>query len=76
MADLVRDDIGLREIPGCAEPLMQLAVEGHVEVDLLVERAVEGPRCRARAAALGLHRLVEQHEPGCLVVNAVGGQQL
>ncbi len=45
MTDLVRDDVRLREIARRLEALLQLVVEHHIDVDLLVERAVERPRC-------------------------------
>ena len=54
MADLVRDDIGLRELARRVEALRKLAEELGVEVDVLVGRAVERPHCGLRRAASGL----------------------
>ncbi|MNT69906.1 hypothetical protein D3C72_2082510 [compost metagenome] len=41
VADFVGDDIGLGEIAGSREALFHFAEEAHVQVDLLVGRAVE-----------------------------------
>ena len=51
--DLVRDHVGLREVAGSAEAVLQLAEEGEVEVDALVGRAVVRPDAGRRAAAAG-----------------------
>ena len=56
MADLVGDHIGLRELAGLAvaafEAGLDLAKERGIEIDLLIDRAVERPhRARGRAAA-------------------------
>ena len=51
VADLVGDHVGLGEVAGRAEALAQLVEEAEVDVDLLVERAVEGAGRRARLAA-------------------------
>ena len=44
MADLVGDDVGLREIARCAKAPCQFAEERRVEVDRAVARAVERAR--------------------------------
>ncbi len=51
VADLVRDDVGLREVARRAEARLQLVVEGEVDVDLLVGGAVEGADRGAGAPA-------------------------
>jgi hypothetical protein len=51
VADLVRDDVSLREVAGRAEFRLHVAVEGEVYVNLLVARTVEGADARARHAA-------------------------
>ena len=48
MAELVRDDVGLGEVTGCAEALTQLVEEPEVQIDVLITRTVE------RAARSGL----------------------
>ena len=46
MADLMGDDIGLGEVAGRAEAVLQLLVEVEVDIDLLVVRAVERAHLR------------------------------
>src|SRR6185503_20838180 len=67
MPDLVRDDIGLREVAGRAEALRQLVEEGEIDIDLRIARAVERPGRRARVAAGGIDRVREEHQPGWLI---------
>jgi hypothetical protein len=44
MTDLVGQDVGFGEVAAIrAEPALQLRIEGEVDVDGLVERAVVGP---------------------------------
>ena len=53
MADLVRDDIGLREIAGRIEAVLQLLVEDEVDINLLVlrdSRRAPWPTCRVPQA--------------------------
>ncbi len=63
MAHLVREDVGLSEVPGGSEPPAEHVVEAQVDVHLLVERAVEGADRRARESAGGLDGPREQDEP-------------
>lgn len=42
MADLVRQHVGLGEIPGRAEAAFEFVIEAEVDVDLLVDGAVKG----------------------------------
>ena len=51
VAELVREHVGLREIPTCAQALLQLLEESEVEIDLLILRTVERPGGRLREAA-------------------------
>src|SRR5207249_2577631 len=62
MADLVGDDVGLREVTGRAETIAKRAEEAEVEVELLVGGAVERTHRGARHAARRLHRAGEEHE--------------
>ena len=72
MADLVRDHICPGEVAGRAELAAHVLIEGEVEVDALVGRAVEGPDRRGRpAAALGAHGAVIDDELGAVVGLAV-----
>src|SRR6185437_8924718 len=54
VANLVRNDIGLREVARRLEALRKLVEELRVEIDLLVGRAVERPHCRLSSAAARL----------------------
>ena len=51
MADLVRDHVGLGEVARCLEAVLQLPVEVEVDVDLVIERAIERPHRRLAGAA-------------------------
>ena len=55
VADLVRDDVRLREVARRVEPLLQLLHERQIEIDLAVARAVEGADGRRGVAAARLH---------------------
>ncbi len=59
MADLVGDDISIGEIAAAAIFRLHLVEEGHVEIDLLVDGAVERPHRGARFAAAGLPSAVK-----------------
>ena len=62
VADLVGDDVGVGEVALHAELLLHLLEERGVEIDLLVERAVERPhRGLGRAAAAAGAAGVEHH---------------
>ncbi len=67
VTDLVRDDVGLREVARRAEALMQHRVERQVDVGLLVARAIERPHLRASRTAGRRHLVAEQHQLGALV---------
>ena len=72
VADLVGDHVGPGEVAGGAELARHVVVEGEVEVDALVGRAVERPDRRGRAAAaVGLHGTVVDDELRPLVGVAV-----
>src|SRR5688572_19852435 len=72
MADLVRDDVGLREVAWRLEPPPQLLVEREVDVDAAVERTVERAHRRRAGAACRIDGAREEHEPR-LGVAAAGG---
>ena len=61
VADFVRDDVGLGEFAGCVETLAEVAVEGEVDIDALVGRAVERSHRRLAGAAGGRCGAGEQH---------------
>ncbi len=67
VADLVGDDVGLRELTRCAEFLLEHLVEAQVDVDLLVVRAVEGTHRRLTPAARGRPAPGKEDELGWLV---------
>src|ERR1700712_2159498 len=62
MAELVREHVRLRELAGRAEAIAQLIVEAEINVDLLIERAVERPHRRLRLTASRLHAIAEENE--------------
>src|SRR4029079_19266493 len=62
MANLVGDDIGLREIALYAEAVLQLLVEVEVNINLLVVGTVEGTHCRHAGAAGRADRYRIEHE--------------
>src|SRR5947209_7643950 len=64
MAELVGDDVGLRELARRAEAVAQLAVEAEVDVDLLIGRTVEGAHGGLGKAAAGAYGVGEEDEPG------------
>ena len=72
MTHFMRYDVGECEVAAGAELACHLVVEREVEVDLLVARTIERPRCTLRDAAIGLHDAGEQHERGFLVCLAGG----
>jgi hypothetical protein len=51
MPDLVCDDVSLCEVAGRAEFRLHVAIEGEIDVNLLVARTIEGADARARHAA-------------------------
>ena len=66
---LVGDDVGPGELAGRAHPA-QLVEEAEVQVHALVGRAVERPHRALGHAARRLHRVLEQRQPGGLVLDA------
>ena len=68
MADLVRDDVGLREVSRRAEPPVELPEETQIEIDPLIARAVKRSSGRPRLATCGVHGVGEQHEHGFRVL--------
>src|SRR5262249_3621081 len=76
MPDLVGDHIGLRELASlavvtAAEPALQVAEEGSVEINPLVVRTIERPHGRAREAAGRTGRAGKHHERGGAVAAAL-----
>ena len=73
VADLVCDDVGLREVAGRPESRAELAEEAQIEVHGAVGRAVEGADVgRRRPAAAGRDRIVEEDELGVVVLVVTG----
>src|SRR4051794_31512474 len=62
VAQLVGDDIGLGEVAGSLEALVQLVEEAEIEIDLAIERAVERPGRGAGEAAARLGLTLEDHD--------------
>jgi len=67
VAELVGEDVGLREVAGRAEAPLQLVVEAEVDVDLFVAGAVERAGRGLGEAAGRLDGVTEQYELGVLV---------
>src|ERR1051325_9977026 len=67
MADLVRDHVRLCEIARRAEAAPQLVVETQIDIDLVVELAIERPDRSRGSAARRANRVAEQDEPRVLV---------
>src|SRR5690348_1390146 len=67
MSDLMRQNIGLREISGRAETSLQLIVKTQVDINLLVVRTVERPSRRLCHAAGRVDGIAEQHELGMTI---------
>ena len=67
MAHLVCDHIGLREITGGPEALLQIIEEGEIEIDLPVARAVEGANRGTGRATGRAHAVAEEHQTRLLI---------
>src|SRR3954468_8931549 len=65
--DLVGEHVGLREVARRLEPPVELVEEAEVDIDPLVERAVEGAGLRAGEPAAGVDLPAEEHELRLLV---------
>ena len=77
MAELVRDHVRLREIAGRAEALIELVEEAEVEVDLLIDWALEWADCRRSLAAPRAHGLAKNGELRVAILLTVHlGEQL
>src|SRR5262245_296539 len=76
MADFVGDHVGLGEVARRSEALAQFAVEGKVDVKLLIGAAVERT-CRRLAIAAGrLHGVREKHQSWFLISLPAGLEDL
>ena len=69
------DHVRLGEVAGRLEAPVELVEEAEIDVDLLVERAIEGTGRRARLPAAGVDRVAEEDELGALV-GLPGGREL
>src|SRR5688572_1908085 len=74
--DLVRYDVGLREVSGRAVSPPQVLVEGEVDVELLIGRAVERTHRRLRETARRLGRLFEEDELGLTIGLTLRAEQV
>ena len=72
VADLVGDDVGLGRVTGSAQLVLQDPVEGQVDIDLAVARAVEGASPGDAHAAGRLGAAGKQHETRWRVAGAIG----
>src|SRR4029077_11422901 len=72
MADLVGEDVGLREVAGRLKALLKLVEEAQVDIDLLVQGAVERPGRGAGEPAAGLNLAAEDDHLRPLVGPARG----
>ena len=73
VAVLVGDDVHLRERTALrAEPRLELVVEAEIDVDRLVQRAVERPDRARRAAAGGVDCFAEDLDTRLLELTLVG----
>ena len=75
VADLVRDHIGIGEIAAAAELLLHVVEEGHVEIDLLVDRAIERTHGGLRLAAARARHAAVENEPRIDIGDALLGRQ-
>jgi len=76
VTDLVRDDVGLREVARSAEAPLQIAEEREVEVELLVAGTVERPHRGLAHAARRAHLPVVQHECRCSIARPRSCEQI
>src|SRR5262249_38845199 len=72
MADLVGNHVGLGEIAGRMKAVLQLPVEVEVDIDLVIEGAIERSHRRPTDAARRLHFASEQHQRRLLVALSSG----
>src|SRR5262245_3422776 len=68
MANLVGDDIGLGKIAGRAEARFHVLIKTQIDIDLLIERTIEGAHGRLRHAAGRLNIAREQNQIRLLVL--------
>src|SRR3954447_7333895 len=66
VAELVRDHVGLGEVAGGLEASVELVEEAEVDVDPLIEWAVERPGLRAGRATAGVGLPTEEDQLGGL----------
>ena len=79
VSDFVSDHVGLSEVAGGGKALRHFLEERHVQVDLLVGRAIERTGRRCRQTTGGIDAIAEQHQgrvfilPTCLLENLTPG---
>ncbi|MFT4572366.1 MAG: hypothetical protein ACI8TX_001953 [Hyphomicrobiaceae bacterium] len=66
MADLVRNDLSLREISWSAVPFFEFVEEAEVEINFVVGGAIERSHCGLRGSASRAYFISEQNEPRAL----------
>ena len=74
VADFVSNHIGLGKLAGCLETLLQFAVEGEVNVYLLVTRAVKRPHRRLPGTAGSWRNAGKQYQFGFLILTTIGAE--
>src|SRR5829696_5739836 len=75
VADLVRDHVGPCEVAARLELALHVAIEGEVQVDMPVGRAVERTDRGARRPAAGVDAVAVEHQLRALVVAALIGER-
>src|SRR5215207_3612796 len=75
VADLVRDHVRPCEVAAGLEPALHVAVEGEVEVYVIVGRAVERTDRGARRAAASVYAVPVEHQLGPPVILALLGER-
>src|SRR5262245_49607991 len=76
MADLMRNDVGLRHVSWRAEAVLEVLVEVEVDIDLLVEGAIKGTHLRHADSASGTRSAAEQHERGIAIALPITGEEI
>ena len=76
VAHLVGDHIALGEVAIGPELVTHVLIEGEIDIDCAVCRAVEGTHDRLALTAAGLGGSAIEHQPGGLILVAASGEDL
>jgi hypothetical protein len=74
MANLVGEHVSLREISGCAKAVFQFVVEAKIDVDFLIQRAIERSHGGLGEATAGAYRVSKQDKLSVAVLLSEFGQ--